>query len=345
MNNVIRHIEYLVRRHDCVVIPSWGAFIARYRSAFFDEKSGMMYPPARELSFNPGIDHNDGLLASSIARRQQISFEKASVIVAKEIEAMKNQLKVDGELTIGKIGRFLYQEESSLMFEPSERSNASSSLCYLTPVEVRPVIEAAREDAREAEPMRRKRSRFGRLTKRVARVAASVVALVGVGLLLSTPVIFDRDDNLASVSVQPVRSVQTSILPPSASEAPALKIFIPQEKSIPVTHDVVSSETTDCQAVNVEISKSADVKPVVESSGEIRMNQADRFCLIVASLPTESQARSFINEHPADNLEILSRDGKYRVYAATGSTSDEAYRQRNAGRLAERYPDAWVCRR
>jgi hypothetical protein len=62
MYSITRHIEYLVSRHDCVVVPGWGAFIAQYEPARIDAESGLIVPPSRAISFNQSVMHNDGLL-------------------------------------------------------------------------------------------------------------------------------------------------------------------------------------------------------------------------------------------------------------------------------------------
>ena len=77
MITICEHIEYLLRNHDCVIVPGWGAFIAQYQPASFTE-DGQMLPPSRLIGFNASISHQDGLLASSVMRREKISYDAAS---------------------------------------------------------------------------------------------------------------------------------------------------------------------------------------------------------------------------------------------------------------------------
>ena len=60
--NITEHIEHLILRHDCVVIPGIGALIAHYIPAYIDTELECIFPPKRKLTFNPSINHNDGLL-------------------------------------------------------------------------------------------------------------------------------------------------------------------------------------------------------------------------------------------------------------------------------------------
>ena len=74
MFSITEHIEYLMTRHDCVAIPGWGAFIANYNIARYDEEREVMEHPCRTLGFNAGVDHNDGLLVNSIMRSASVDL-------------------------------------------------------------------------------------------------------------------------------------------------------------------------------------------------------------------------------------------------------------------------------
>lgn len=78
MNTIVRHIEYLASRRDCVVIPTVGALLARYESARYDAAAHRMIALARAYSFNASIEHNDGELVWSVARSQRIDYERLS---------------------------------------------------------------------------------------------------------------------------------------------------------------------------------------------------------------------------------------------------------------------------
>ena len=76
MNNVVRHIEYLLTRHDCVVVPGWGAWIVQSVSAAVIGNAAPI-PPRKWLSFNAALSHNDGMLAHSLMRAEGCSYDEA----------------------------------------------------------------------------------------------------------------------------------------------------------------------------------------------------------------------------------------------------------------------------
>ena len=86
------------------------------------------------------------------------------------------------------------------------------------------------------------------------------------------------------------------------------------------------------------------VEPVVEPSYGVRMEESDSYYVIVASLASRELAQEFVDRADIP-MAILEKDGKYRVYAATGSTSSRALDIARQAHLTDRYPGVWVCRR
>ena len=72
-----------------------------------------------------------------------------------------------------------------------------------------------------------------------------------------------------------------------------------------------------------------------------RFNADDSYCVIVASFATRSQAETYMAEHSGKQLGVIEKDSRFRVYAATGSS----YEQANSQKKFIGNADAWVCRR
>ncbi|MDE6077369.1 MAG: hypothetical protein K2G29_06510, partial [Muribaculaceae bacterium] len=68
MNVLFRHIEFLLTRHDCVIVPGLGAFIVTSAPAVIDRASRRVSPPSRSVLFNQAVTLDDGRLANSYAR-------------------------------------------------------------------------------------------------------------------------------------------------------------------------------------------------------------------------------------------------------------------------------------
>lgn len=334
MNHVIRHIEYLVQRHDCVVLPKWGAFIAHYQPACYDEALDVMYPPLREVSFSSSVGYDDGLLASSIARRESVAFSRAAQIVEEELSSMKHQLSLDGEISLGKVGRFIKQDEVSVIFEPSANSPAISAGGFEA-FSIKPLLEKVREDAVAAGRIEApRRGRLSRLSLRAIKGAAAVALLAGVSLVLLRPS-FSRNDDMASIApVMTGRSSQAANVP-SLADAPSLNILVPDETAAQPA--VAAKETT---VAEIAPASATEISQVAAPEDAVRLNPSDRYCLVVASLPSKALAEQYVRENSTLTLGILDKDGKYRVYASTGNTTNEALLGKKLDGVAS---DAWVC--
>lgn len=118
MENLPLHIEYLLTRHDCVILPGIGAFIATESEASINLNNGIITPRRREISFNGSVKTDDGLLSNSIARRENLSYEDARRRLLSSVEKLKSDLRQEGEISIGLIGRLTMDSEGIVCFSP-----------------------------------------------------------------------------------------------------------------------------------------------------------------------------------------------------------------------------------
>lgn len=367
MNNVLTHIEYLTFRHDCVVVKGWGAFIARRLSACYNETTSLYEPPRREISFNPDITHDDGLLTASVARREAISYERARRIVDDELASLAAQLKTDGELSLGCLGRWIYQDGSSPLFEPSERLEKMMR-GFNPPLTVDTLAKRVKRDRDTQQVAAIKHPRLRRFGHVAARVAASIIVVAAVGYGLLAPVVGNRDDSMAAVSTTSAHlthTSQTALMPAVSNASLTLNIAAPGSyrntgASTVLTDAGFKSSEKDITAETGKVDMSANRAATevsnhnntVESvdskdkSGEVdlRLQSSDKYCLVVASLPTRAGAEQFIRETPGFDYRILEQEGKFRIYVATGQSSAQTLKYKSETVIASRFPDAWVCR-
>ena len=60
------HIFNLLQEHDCVIVPNFGAFVARNISAKISSDGSRIYPPNKEITFNKSLIKSDGLLINCL---------------------------------------------------------------------------------------------------------------------------------------------------------------------------------------------------------------------------------------------------------------------------------------
>lgn len=326
MITICEHIEYLLRNHDCVIVPGWGAFIAQYQPASFTE-DGQMLPPSRLIGFNASISHQDGLLASSVMRREKISYDAASNKISTEVNALRHQFDEDGELALGRIGIFSKSSDGTVVFEPTLSTSIMGEFMSLLPVE----LEQPKLVEPEVEIIKRKDVIYVPVSRSLFRIAASLLLLILLGITLSTPVVLDDNASYASIST-PKITAPTKVNPISEPAADA-ELFI----AMPCDPDAVSIADT--------LSIKEYVASVDPTSKSWRCEENDAYCLIVASLASRELAEEYILERNESSLKILESSGKFRIYAATGATATQALEPTKNDTFSSKYPAAWVCRR
>ena len=129
-----KYISELLYRYSCVIVPGFGAFVTEIRSAYFDEKLGVFYPPQKIIRFSAQIKSNDGLLANEIALSENISYEKALVKIETAVLYWQNALKIDHKIALENIGDFYQPFEGLLTFEPLTSVNYLTSSFGLQPL-------------------------------------------------------------------------------------------------------------------------------------------------------------------------------------------------------------------
>jgi nucleoid DNA-binding protein len=119
---IAKHIQDLLYRYECVILPGFGAFLSQKEPASINKENRTFYPPKKVVSFNSQLRKNDGLLANYIAEVQKISYTASVKIIANFVKKLEESFKEDGKVELENIGRFYYTEEK-LQFEPFAQVN------------------------------------------------------------------------------------------------------------------------------------------------------------------------------------------------------------------------------
>jgi cell division protein FtsN len=101
-----------------VIVPGFGAIIARRIPAQHFLSSHTIYPPKRGLSFNSQITQSDGLLENHVASMKSIPYEDARLEVATYVQELSQEIEEHGTATLYKIGRFYRNADHKLEFTP-----------------------------------------------------------------------------------------------------------------------------------------------------------------------------------------------------------------------------------
>lgn len=306
MFTINQHIEYLLTRHDCVVIPGWGALIANSEPSRYDRQSHLMTRPVRSIAFNAAASHNDGLLAQSLMRREQMTYEQAMRFIADSVSAFNRQLAAGAEVSMGRLGYFRRQDGGRNEFVPLLNDRSCDGYYGLADVQVKTVETLEREMT----PAVTAHSRRNLFSRKATRIAASVAVLIGLGVVLSTPVIVNRDHH-AMATMTPV-------------------VTAPQSQQL---HDVTVQQGVAAQTI-----KMVDAFPGITAAG----NVTGKYYMVIATLRNQQELEAFRAKYPdlVPSMKLLDYKGMMCVYVAR--SDDYSLLMGLRDELPELLRDIWI---
>lgn len=343
MDQLALHIEYLLRRNDCVILPGVGAFISVHIPARYDKQTATWHPMTQEIRFNQAVNQDDGLLANSYARKYTLPFHEARMLLDSDIRAMLSLIEHDGEVSLGRIGMLKAGEGNSLVFTPLYSHGYSNKEIGLIPVNIlqnhAPVanetsehevhenndnIHCEEESSEAGRKFDTVRNYYIAINKTFAKVACSLVAICVVALF----VIFNTDNRTGEdkASVLPVKEIVDT----TASLA--------KGKLQSASSSVEGNQKKDEESTNIKNSS--------ENSADSSASASDkkRFHLIVGTFRSENDAMLYIesNASSAKDFKIIPSKTLWRVSMASSDDKSELINRLNSREVSEKYDGAWI---
>ncbi len=180
--NIDRYIKELIRLSECVILPGFGGFVTRYRSARYDSHCRLLSPPSKEVRFRNDLTRDNGVLVEYIAKHERIRSRKARIIIEKYVADKIQQIEGKGETEIPGIGVFRYGSDGKIDFLPDEKENFLVDSYGLEEIEVSNMPESENGPGTNAGPVQSidtlKRKNTG------LWIAAGILMILGLGLLL-----------------------------------------------------------------------------------------------------------------------------------------------------------------
>ena len=304
MEQIARHIETLLRRHDYVVVPDLGGFVVQNQQAVIHADA--IEPPLSTVGFNPLLNISDGMLTIEISRAEKISFREASHLIEKSVAGLKSALKAQKTVGCGNLGTLSVDAEEKIIFKPSLNADMLPSNYGLGTLHYSPFAESiATED--------RKLTITLPSPRKIARYAA--IGLIAASVFLAAPTLNDARQNFAGL--YPENLLETSEKPVSTN--------INTPTPLAAVSNTTIAETKEIEATPVE---EARFHVVVASLPTQEM--ADKYC-------TELKADNFSKVH------ILPPSRLYRVAIESFTTKDSAVVfMENLRNSSPEFAEAWV---
>lgn len=326
MNEIALHIDFLLHTHDCIIVPGLGGFVVNETGV---EKNGLwgLDAPTFELIFNNKLTYNDGLLAESLMKTNNISYK----VAIKQIEAACDELKSKVQQSEGvawdNLGTFKISKENNIIFLPN-KDYVRPKFFGLSNSRLKPIALALSSTSNKENsiPIR---TAFQYVSTAV--VAAVVMFFVVVSYyngdstksqhaeIVSKPLVFNQNKYQSTTTP---KTDQVAIVPNSNSQTTSTKEVLPATTA-------TASENTTVQSQ----SQSSSVKYyIVVGVYEVR--------------DVAEKTLSALKSKGFSTASMIERPRRLDVYSAAFSDRKEArtfllkFQAENP-----RYADAWILKR
>ena len=195
--SIFKDISHLLYYNDCVILPNFGAFVLKSKSAYIEDNE--FFPPSKYVSFNSMLKDNDGLLAKFISEERKISYKKSLKLISDEVKLLNEKLSEDLIFDTEYLGIFELKEKNTLIFNPDFSINFDSSVFGLNSFVRKPIINISSERAAD-------KSQFD--TNNLLRYAAIFISILG----LSYFGYFNYNNYLNNEKLKNIAKAQEKIL-------------------------------------------------------------------------------------------------------------------------------------
>ena len=323
------YLRELLFRHDCVIIPGFGAFIGNYIPARIDRSEGLFYPPARKITFNRHLTGNDGLLIGHISSQQGIGYGEARDIVSNYAEALRQNINTGTAVTLDHLGTFSLNREGTIIFEPDSGANYLLSSYGLTTYHRQPVSDF--DIRKKVLEINHGRTGTQPSVRRLLTRAAVIIPL----LVALTLVPFNERIFKGKLEESNMNPLATAELEFNRSQIIADSTPLQTE---PVAEAVTEQTPETAVKVPEENTAAADDIPLAPATP-----QEYRYLVIIGSFKAESNAEVMAQKLRSKGFDaevIGGPDGFSRVSAASFATLGEA--EVSLNNLKPSYTGAWI---
>ena len=330
-------LEQALLLHDCVVLPTIGAFIVEQTPPLYDKDLNVITPAGQRISFNASLIDRDGILDSCYARTLGLSVRRARLVVDSDVTVIRHQLYQSGTLTIGSnLGTLTLQESGELLFTPvQERQGLRSIHSYglypqscLLPA-VSPVEHTTTEPASEAKSDRKY------WTIRINRTAANWAAAGAICLLCLLPISSDSNPDRYSAGFVPYGWLDEA------------SVVTPEQKQAQPSIAIAPKAATQEEIVSATPEHAASSSLVITHDEAL---QQGSHAVVVGVFKGPKRAERFIEEVTADqtqtegvSLQIVQESSRCLVIAGISSSEERANELRRAvSTLSDSFAGAWI---
>ena len=290
MKNIVQHIESLIIKHECVIVPGLGGFLTYRDKAVV--RDNRLYAPTQRIRFNSLLTHHDGLLAESYMQDRHISYSEALEAIKADVEHITTSLRSGNTFLFGRIGSLSITDGNIVLHDND---------CKFLPENIGlPVVQL--KQLASAQPTNSITINIPQTSTNVLRYVASIAIIFLITLFIPNPIA--NDTQRASLSFDSLRNIKSIEISDES--------VVNSDKNIEINEENV-----------VNSNESVENNPSLLTPH----SSLNKYHLIIASLTSREDAEEYIANHTQfdrTQLQIIESKGKYRISAAGFNKYKEA---------------------
>jgi len=336
MEKVDKYIGELLYEHDCVIVPSFGGFVANYASAKINAAKHSFSPPSKNLVFNKNLKTNDGLLANHIAVAGKSNYPQALKYIHEFVDVTQAELKKGKKVTFENIGVFSLDIERNIQFEPSTHNFLQEAFglpaFQAKAIQRDTVAKQLKKEFKDRSAIPQEKRKIN-----VKRVVALTIAVPLIAALFWIPLKTDLLKNIDYSSLNPFAHKTEKPIAENKNNS--------EEKGVAATtkENATKENTLTTTVENV-------VKPVVADSTSVSLATVTpndlKFHLVAGCFQIETNAINFVNSLREKNIDasIIGKNDKGLFVVSCGNFATRNEAVNNLKILRQQQPDAWLYR-
>ena len=331
---IIEGLKLQLTLHDYIVLPGFGGFVLKHRSAHFNAGGTGLFPPSKSVTFNAQLRQNDGILATWLCKKTGCNAAEAEKNLADFSGYCLGVLGGHRRLSLPGIGFFYLDFENNLCFDPQADQNFLAESFGLQPVITGGV---KREPSRKSVFEDRKivpATRPGTARERMRRAALPAMLFL-----------FTAMFTVMIVSVSEFRGELRAALGGSGSQGAYRAANYPgiSLKTLPAPRPLV----TDANGIaRLSIGK-ADLPVKVgnsETGYAAGKNVSSRYQIILGCFAVPSNARKLVRQLEKENIVAHISPVRHRgmLVVVAGAYADRNAALADLPAVRKTIPAAWI---
>lgn len=327
MSRIISHIEKLLLKHDCVIVPHIGGFVLQHIPAHYEKDEQIFYSEQKEIVFNRELQHNDGLLSESYIQFYHTDYKHAQSMLLADCDELLDELREKRTADLGELGSFSMEEDNKIIFHPKQSKLFNAENFGLQPFSI-PTLEVLlsnqSDNSGTTKLLKSKDTLYIPINRRFIEIASACVVAILLFFVISTPI---KEVNPAAYTA--------SIIPTEF-----------EKNTITKGKTETNTIATGTNTPSVQQKTAKGLAPQTATAVKVSSGTSQKtYYIIIGSLTSaqlaERQLKSIDTSFSA-TAGIVERDNKFRIYANKFDNRKDAENYLATIRRDSRYQTAWL---